>query len=77
VPNHIPGEGVANRGALHWKRTEDLQPEVAVDKTKFLELIHEKVDAAASDPHQFRQKPVTAMLHQLGNLFRSQRFVGF
>jgi hypothetical protein len=38
------------------KRTADLQPAVVVDKKKFSELIHEKVDAAASSRHQFRQQ---------------------
>ena len=59
------------------KRTAELQPEVLVDKTKFPELIHEKVNAATSDPHQFRRKLVAAMLHDCGNPFQSLRFVGF
>jgi hypothetical protein len=67
-------EGAAiSRGDL----TVDLQLAVVVEKTKFPELTHEKVDVAASARHQFRRQPVTAMLHDGGNLFRSLRFAGF
>jgi hypothetical protein len=46
-------EGAAvSRGDL----TVDLQLAVVVDKTKFPELIHEKVGADASARHQFRRQ---------------------